>query len=105
MASTHDNATDQQKEGEDSTFEEISSSDSERTFSESSEEPPKPYVTPGKAEFSAAEQAAIIKVRIAQAKKEIAKEEALAKKKADRAHRRVEKEKRKAMKMAKKKEE
>src|ERR1044072_4174943 len=52
MASKHNNATtQQQKESEDSSSEIISSSDSEETFSESSKEPPKPYVTPGKAEL------------------------------------------------------
>ena len=104
MAGASDNAANK-KENKESSSEEISSSDSERTFSESSKESSKPYVTPGKAELSAAEQAEVSKAKIAQAMREIAEEEALAKKNADKAMRRAEKAKRKAIKMAKKKEE
>ena len=106
MASKHNNATtQQQKESEDSSSEIISSSDSEETFSESSKEPPKPYVTPGKAELPPDEQKVLMRAKIAQVAKEMAEDEAKAKRKAERAQRRAEKDKRKAARMAKQKDE
>ena len=78
VAGASDNAANQNKEKEESSSEEISISDSERTFSESSKDSSKPYMTPGKAELSAAEQAEVSKAKIAQAMREIAEEEALA---------------------------
>ena len=106
VASEHNNATtQQQKEGEDSSSEIISSSDSEKTLSESTQEPPKPYVTPGKAELPPDEQKALLRAKIAQVAKEMAEEEAKAKRKEERAQRRAEKDKRKAIRMAKQKDE
>ena len=82
VASKHNNATtQQQEEGEDSSSEIISSSDSEKTLSESTQEPPKPYVTPGKAELPPDEQKALLRAKIAQVAKEMAEEEAKAKRK------------------------
>ena len=97
MADTNENAANQTAENKELESEEGSSSDSEKTLSESIKESSKPYVTPGKAELSAAQKAEVAKAKIAQAVKEIAEEEALAKKKADKAMK-------KAIKAAKKKE-
>ena len=93
-----------QKENQEASSSEISAS-SEATQSESSPEPAKPYVTPGKAELSPAEQKLLMRAKIAQVAKEMAEAEALAKKKAEREERKAAKAKRKAERAQKREEE